>query len=66
MVPEGMLLSKRFKWFQKEPCLHGWILLPERYLQLLYKIAKPDRVLLILGPAPMGRLVKRETRRLLN
>ena len=66
MVPEGMIVSEGFKWFQKEPGLDGGILLPERYFQLLYKIAKSDRVLLIPGPAPMGRLVKRETRRLLD
>ena len=66
MVPEGMIVSEGFKRFQKEPGLDGRILLPERCLQLLYKIAKPDRVLLILGTAPMGRLVKRETRRLVN
>ena len=66
MVPEVMIASERFKRFQKEPGVDGRILLPERCLQLLYQIAKPDRVLLILGTVPMGRLVKRETRRLVN
>ncbi len=66
MVPESIIVSEGCKRFQKEPGLDGGILLPERYFQLLYKIAKSDRVLLILGPAPMGRLVKRETRRLLD
>ena len=42
------------------------ILLPERCLQFLYKIAKPDRILLVFGMAPMGRLVKRKARRLAN
>ena len=66
MVPEVMLVSELLKWFQKESALGGRILLQERCLQFLYKIAKPDRVLLILGAVPMGRLVERKTRRLLN
>ena len=66
VVPEVMIVGEGFKRFQKQPGLDGRILLPERCLQLLHKIAKPDRVLLIFGMAPMGRLVKRETRRLVN
>jgi hypothetical protein len=66
MIPEIMIVSQRFKWLQKNAGLVDWMLLEERYLQLLYKIAKPDWVLLILGTAPMGRLIKRETWRLVN
>gem|GEM_PF-3626614 len=66
MVPEFIIVREGCKRFQKPPNLDGRILLPERYLQLLYKIAKSDRILLILGPAPMSRLIKRETRLLLD
>jgi hypothetical protein len=62
--PEVMIVGEGFERFQKEPGFEGWILLSERCLQLLDKVAKPDRVLLILGMAPMGRLIKRETWRL--
>ena len=59
-------MREGFKRFQEQPDLDGWILLPERCLQHLHEVAKPDRVLLILGMAPVSRLVKRETRRLVN
>ncbi|MEX2490560.1 MAG: hypothetical protein WD425_02245 [Nitrospirales bacterium] len=62
--PEVVIVGKGFKRFQKEPGLDGRMLLSERCLQFLDKIAKPDRVLLIPGMAPMGWLVKRETWRL--
>lgn len=66
MIPEGMIVSESFKRFHNEPDFDGRILLPQRCLQLLDEIAKPDRVLLILGMPPMGRLVQRETGRLMN
>ena len=66
VVPEVVIVSEDFKWFQKEPGRGGRIFLPERCLQLLDKIAKPDRIMLIFGMMPMGRLVKREARRLVN
>jgi hypothetical protein len=64
MVPEFIIVGESFERFQKETGLDGWVGLPERCLQLLYKIAKPDWVLLVVGMGSVGRLVKRKTRRL--
>ena len=66
VFPEVTIVGKGCKRFQKEPGLDGGILLPERYIQFLHKITKPDWILLIFGMVPMGRLVKRETWRLLD
>ena len=66
VVPEVGIVSELLKGLQREATLDGRILLPQRFLQLLYQVAKPDWVLLILRTAPMGRLVKREAWRPLD
>jgi hypothetical protein len=66
VAPEVLTVGECVKQFPKEPGFGSRMLLPERGLQLLHKIAKPDRVLLIIGMAPMGRLIEQGARRLMT
>ena len=50
----------------ERPGFDGQILLPERCIQFLYKIAKADWILLIFRTPTVGRLVKRKTWRLVH
>ena len=58
VVPEVLIVSEGLKGFKKPPDLDGRIILLAVRLQLLYKIAKSNWVLLLLEKTPMGRLVE--------
>ncbi len=66
VVPERMITAKGLKRFKNRINLLSRIFLAERRFHFPDQIAKSDWVLLIFGMPPMGRLVEREARRLMN
>jgi hypothetical protein len=66
MVPEIATVSQGVKRRQERPGVASRIFLPQRSLHSLYEVTKADRVLLVFGMVPVGRLVQREAGRCMN
>ena len=64
VVPKLRIRGEGVEWLEQPRHFVGAVFLSQRLLQLLDKVPKANGILLIARMVPVGRLVKRETRRL--
>jgi hypothetical protein len=66
VIPEVGRVGQSQKRLQERLDLMRRVLLPQRLLQRLNEVAKPNRILLVFRKVPMSRLVERDARRLMG
>ena len=63
VLPEVVIVGQRLERREERLDVTRRVRLPQRLLQRLHEVAKPDRVLLVVRMMPMRRLIEREARR---